>query len=117
MISLKYIAVLAAGLAPIAMPYPSFAEPQPMALPDFSIERSCSLFAGHPRPLAFCLSQEANYRGEVTGMWAKVRGPDREKCTELASQSERGKYQVLSRCLRAAMSEAAWKDAVGTVKQ
>jgi hypothetical protein len=49
-------------------------------------------------------------------MWPKTADPERGKCVELAGQSERGKYQVLSRCLRAAISEAAWKDAVGTIK-
>jgi hypothetical protein len=33
-----------------------------------------------------------------------------------ARQSERAKYEVLSRCLRAAISEAAWKDATATIK-
>lgn len=117
MIRLKYPAVVAAGLASFALSCPAFADPQPIALPDFTIEKSCSLFAGHPRPLALCLSQETHYRGEVTSIWTRALAQDREKCTELASQSERGKYQVLSRCLRAALSEAAWKDAVGTVKQ
>ena len=78
-----------------------------------AVEKSCGI-AGHPRPLALCLSQETNYRGEVSSMWAQTPDPDQDKCAQLASMSERGKYQVLSRCLRAAISEASWKDAVGT---
>ena len=116
MIRSKYIAIAMACSVELVMSYPSLAEPQPVALPDFPIEKSCSLFAGHPRPLALCLSQETLYRGEVTGMWTRTPTPDQEKCAALAIQSERGKYQVLSRCLRAAISEAAWKDAVGTVR-
>lgn len=101
----------------IAISGPALADPQPMGLPDFPIEKSCSLFAEHPRPLALCLSQESHYRGEVTGAWTSAPVPSREKCAGLASQSERGKYEVLARCLRAAISEAAWKDAVGTIKR
>jgi hypothetical protein len=94
----------------------AFAEPQPMIMPDFSLEQTCGLFAGHPRPLALCMSQESRYRGDVTGLWSRAPDLDRGKCADLAAKSERGKYQVLSRCLRAAISEAEWKDAVGTIK-
>lgn len=94
----------------------ALADAQPMAMPDFSIEKSCSLFNGHPRPLALCLSQESYYREQVTGLWARAPVPGREACAGLAAQSERGKYEVLSRCLRASISEAAVKDAVGTVR-
>lgn len=117
MTRLKCFAIVVGGLAPFAVSGSSFADPQPVAMPDFTIEKSCSLFSGHPRALALCLAQETHYRDLVTGMWMRTLGPDRERCTELAGQSEHGKYQVLSRCLRAAMSEAAWRDAVGTVKQ
>lgn len=116
MIKFTFFAALIAGAAALAGAGSAMADSQPMALPDFSIETSCSLFAGHPRPLALCLSQESSYRGEVTGMWAQAPSSGREKCAVLASQSERGKYQVLSRCLRASISEAAWKDAVGTIR-
>jgi hypothetical protein len=64
------------------------------------------MFAAHPRPLALCQDEETYYRGVVTGMWTRAPAPGREKCSELASQSERAKYEVLSRCLRAAISEA-----------
>ena len=88
-----------------------------MGLPDFSIEKSCSMFAAHPRPLVFCQEQESRYRGEVTGTWARAPVPERERCAGLAGRSERGKYEVLARCLRTAISEAAWKDSVGSIKQ
>jgi hypothetical protein len=116
MLKSTYFAIMTAGATALAFCPPVCVEPQPTAVPDFSIEKSCGMFAGHPRPLALCLSQETNYRGEVTGMWAKTPDPDRGKCAQLASLSERGKYQVLSRCLRAAISEASWKDAVGTIQ-
>jgi hypothetical protein len=93
------------------------AEPQPAVIPDYSVEKSCEIFMGRPRPLAACLFQESHYRGEVADIWTRIPDPDRGKCAELANQSERGKYQVLSRCLRAAISEAAWKDAVGSIKK
>jgi hypothetical protein len=86
-----------------------------MGLPDFSIENS--LFEGHPRPLALCQDLESRYRGEVTGSWAYTPPAGRDACVKLATQSQRGKYEVLARCLRTAISEAAWKDAVGTIKQ
>ncbi len=89
-----------------------------MDLPDYSIEKSCTLFTGHPRPLALCLDQESRYRGVVSGTsgsWARAPVPGREQCAGLAGRSERGKYEVLARCLRAAISEAAWKDTVGTI--
>jgi hypothetical protein len=78
--------------------------------------KSCAMFAAHPRPLALCQDEETYYRGQVMGIWTRAPAPGREKCSELASQSERAKYEVLSRCLRAAISEAAWKDVVGTIK-
>jgi hypothetical protein len=92
------------------------ADSLPIGSPVFSIEKSFSLFNAHPRPLALCQYQETYYRGEVTGIWTRAPVPGREKCSELARQSEREKYEVLSRCLRAAISEAAWKDAAGTMK-
>ena len=101
----------------IAISAPAMADPSPMGLPDFSIEKSCSLFAGHPRPLAQSQDIESRYRAEVTGSWSRTPAPGREQCTQLAAQFERGKYEVLARCLRAAISEAAWKDAVGTIKE
>ena len=100
----------------LAISVPALADPVPMGLPDFSIAQSCSLFAGHPRPLAACQDIESHYRAEVTDSWTRTPAPGREQCATLASQSERGKYEVLARCLRAAISEAAWKDAVGTIK-
>jgi hypothetical protein len=102
--------------AVMAISGPALADSLPMGLADFSIEKSCSMFAAHPRPLALCLDEETYYRGQVTGMWARAPVPDREKCAELAGRSERGKYEVLERCLRAAISEAAWKGAVGTIR-
>jgi hypothetical protein len=96
---------------------PVLADPGPMGLPDFSIEKSCSLFAGHPRPLVLCQDTESRYRGEVASSWAQTPVLEREACVKLASQSQRGKYEVLARCLRTAISEAAWKDAVGSIKQ
>ncbi|MBO0734241.1 MAG: hypothetical protein J2P49_07995 [Methylocapsa sp.] len=92
------------------------AERQAAIMPDFSLEATCGLFTGHPRPLALCLAQEARFRGEVTALWGRAPDPGRGKCADLAAQSERGKYQVLSRCLRAALSEAEWKEAVGSIK-
>jgi hypothetical protein len=103
--------------AMVAISVPAMADPAPMGLPDFPIEKTCSLFTGHPRPLALCQDIETRYRAEVTGSWTRTPGLGREQCTKLAGQSERGKYEVLARCLRAAISEAAWKDAVGTIKQ
>jgi len=111
-----YFAIVTAGAFAFVFSPPVCADPQTNVLPDYSIEKSCQVFAGHPRPLALCLVQESHFRGEATGMWPKTSDPERGKCAELADQSERGKYQVLSRCLRAAISEAAWKDAVGTIK-
>jgi hypothetical protein len=102
--------------AVMAISSPALADSLPVGLPDFSIEKSCSMFAAHPRPLALCQDEETYYRGEVTGLWARAPVPDREKCVALAGRSERGKYEVLARCLRAAISEAAWKGAVGTIK-
>jgi hypothetical protein len=102
--------------AVMAISSPALAESLPMGLLDFSIEKSCSMFAAHPRPLALCLDEETYYRGQVTGMWTRAPVPGRDKCSELASQSERGKYEVLSRCLRAAISEVAWKEAAATIK-
>jgi hypothetical protein len=102
--------------AMMAISVPAMADPAPMELPDFQIEKSCSLFTGHPRPLALCEDNESHYRAEVTDSWTRTPTPGREQCATLASQSERGKYEVLARCLRAAISEAAWKDAVGTIK-
>jgi hypothetical protein len=101
--------------AAMAISVPAMADPAPMGLPDFPIEKTCALFAGHPRPLALCQDIESRYRAEVTGSW--IRTPDLGRDTKLASQSERGKYEVLARCLRAAISEAVWKDAVGSIKQ
>ena len=101
----------------LAISAPAMADPSPQGLPDFPIEKSCSLFAGHPRPFVLCQDNESHYRAEVTGSWPRTPLPGREQCTKLASQSERGKYEVLARCLRAAISEAEWKDAVGTIKQ
>jgi hypothetical protein len=103
--------------AVMAISVPAMADPAPMGLPDFPIEKTCSLFAGHPRPLALCQDVESRYRAEVTGSWTRTPDLGREQCTKLAGQSERGKYEVLARCLRAAISEAAWKDAVGSIKQ
>ena len=102
----------------MAISSPAMADSRPTGLPDFSIEKSCAMFAAHPRPLALCQDEEtySYYRGVVTGMWTRAPAPGREKCSELASQSERAKYEVLSRCLRAAISEAAWKDATATIK-
>ena len=88
--------------AVMAISSPAMADSRPTGLPDFSIEKSCAMFAAHPRPLAL--------------WWTRAPAPGREKCSELASQSERAKYEVLSRCLRAAISEAAWKDATATIK-
>jgi len=96
---------------------PVLADPGPIDLPDFSIEKSCSLFAGHPRPLVLCQNMEVSYRGEVASSWAQTPVSEREACVKLASQSERGKYEVLARCVRTAISEAAWKDAVASIKQ
>jgi hypothetical protein len=76
MLKSTYFAIMMAGATALAFCPPVCAEPQPTAVPDFSIEKSCGMFAGHPRPLALCLSQETNYRGEVTGMWAKTPDPD-----------------------------------------
>jgi hypothetical protein len=95
---------------------PALADSRPLGLPDFSIEKSCAIFAAHPRPLALCQDEETYYRGQVTGLWTRAPLPDGEKCADLASQSERGKYEVLARCLRAAISEAAWKNAAATIK-
>jgi hypothetical protein len=103
--------------AVMAISVPAMADPAPMGLPDFPIEKTCLLFAGHPRPLALCQDVETRYRAEVTGSWTRTPDLGREQCTKLAGQSERGKYEVLARCLRAAISEAAWKDAVGSIKQ
>jgi hypothetical protein len=100
----------------MAISRPALADSLPMGLPDFSIEKSCAMFAAHPRPLALCQDEETYYRGQVTGLWARAPVPDQEKCTALASRSERGKYEVLSRCLRTAISEAAWKNAAATIK-
>jgi len=66
-------------------------------LPDFSIEKSCSLFAGHPRPLVLCQDTESRYRGEVASSWAQTPVLEREACVKLASQSQRGN----TRCSRA----------------
>jgi hypothetical protein len=96
---------------------PVLAEPGPMGLPDFSIEKSCSMFAGHPRPLVICQDVESHYRGEVASSWARTPSAGRDACAKLAAESVRGKYEVLARCLRTAISEAAWKDAVGSIKQ
>jgi hypothetical protein len=71
---------------------------------------------GASAPAGFVQDEETYYRGQVMGIWTRPPAPGREKCSELASQSERAKYEVLSRCLRAAISEAAWKDVVGTIK-
>jgi hypothetical protein len=111
-----YSSIATMGFIVFVFSPPVYADPHTTVLPDFSIAKSCEVFAGHPRPLALCLFQESHFRGEATGMWERTPDPDRGKCAELAGQSERGKYQVLSRCLRAAISEAAWKDAVGTIK-
>jgi hypothetical protein len=102
--------------AMMAISAPAIADPAPMGLPDFSIEQSCSMFAGHPRPLTQCQDIESRYRAEVTASWTHTPVLGREQCTKMASQSERGKYEVLARCLRTAISEAAWKEAVGTIK-
>jgi hypothetical protein len=101
----------------LAIPAPAFSDPAAIAVPDFSIQKSCSLFTGHPRPLALCQEIESNYRTEVASSWARTPPTERETCVKLAGQSERGKYEVLARCLRTAISEAAWKDAVASVKQ
>ncbi len=111
MMRLAFLAAL------VAISGPVLADPVPMGLPDFSIEKSCSLFIGHPRPLVLCQDTETRYRGEVTSSWPQTPGPDRDACVKLATQAERGKYEVLARCLRTAISGAAWKDAVGTIKQ
>ncbi len=116
MLKSVYFATAIAGAMAIVFSRPVYAEPQTTTLPDYSIKKSCQVFAGHPRSLALCLFQEAHHRGEATGMWARTPDPERGKCAELAGMSEREKYQVLSRCLRAAISEAAWKDAVGSIK-
>lgn len=90
---------------------PILAEPQPWDIPNYSIQKSCELFNSHLRPLAVCLSQEIHSRGEAAEIWARTPESGRGKCADLAHRSERGKYQVLSRCLKAAISEAAWKGA------
>ena len=87
---------------------PVLAEPQ--------IQKSCELFNSHLPPLAVCLSQEIHSRDEVAENWARTPEPGRGKCADLAHRSERGKYQMLSRCLRAAISEAVWKGAADTIK-
>ncbi|HUZ91858.1 MAG TPA: hypothetical protein VMU78_08160 [Methylocella sp.] len=101
----------------VAISGPVLADPGPMGLPDFSIEKSCSMFEGHPRPFVVCQDTESAYRGEVTSSWARTPPAGRDACVKLATQSQRGKYEVLARCLRTAISEAAWKDAVGSIKQ
>lgn len=111
---MKRLAFVAAAMA---ISFSASAESPPRNLPDFSIEKSCSMFLAHPRPLAHCQDQESRYRTEVTGIWANAPVEGREKCTGLAGQSERGKYEVLARCLRTSISEAAWKEAVGTISQ
>lgn len=103
--------------AAMAISVSASADTTPMRMPDFSIEKSCSIFSAHPRPLALCADQESRYRGEVTGVWSNAPLQGRERCVGLASQSERGKYEVLARCLRTSISEAAWKEAVGTISQ
>ena len=115
MIRVMFLAM--ASATAMAIPGPVSADSSPMGLPDFSIEKSCKMFAEHPRPLAVCQDQESSYRGEVAGEWSRTPVTGREACANLASKSERGKYEVLARCLRTAISEAAWKDAVGTIKQ
>src|SRR5262249_17084800 len=111
MIRSVYFAIVTAGAFAFVFSPPVCADPQTNVLPDYSIEKSCQVFAGHPRPLAV-LSPRISFSRRGNGNVANERG----KCAELAGQSERSKYQVLSRCLRAAISEAAWKDAVGTIK-
>lgn len=111
---MKRIAFVATAMA---MSFSASAEAPPRDLPDFSVEKSCAMFLAHPRPLAHCQDQEVRYRSEVTGIWATAPADGREKCTGLAAQSERGKYEVLARCLRTSISEAAWKEAVGTISQ
>ena len=101
----------------MAISAPAIAEFDLTGLPDFSIEKSCSLFMGHPRPLALCQDVKSHYRSEVTGSWARAPVLGREQCAKIAGQSERGKYEVLARCLRVAISEAAWQDVVGSIKQ
>jgi len=54
--------------AVMAISSPALADSPPMGLPDFSIEKSCAMFAAHPRPLALCQYEETYYRGEVTGL-------------------------------------------------
>lgn len=103
--------------AMVAIAAPALADPAPMGLPDFSLEKSCAMFAGHPRPLVQCQDVESYYRNEVAGSWSRAPAAGREACVSLASQSERGKYEVLARCLRTAISEAAWKDVVGSLKK
>jgi hypothetical protein len=111
MIRLAFVA------AAMAISVSASAESTPMALPDFSIEKSCSMFSAHPRPLALCEDQESRYRGEVTSIWTRAPVQGRERCAGLAGQSERGKYEVLARCLRTSISEVEWKEAVGTIRQ
>ena len=89
----------------------------PGNVPDFSVDQSCAIFAGHPRPLTVCQESESHFRDVVVSMWIGSPVLGQEQCAKLAAQSERGKYEVLARCLRAAISEAAWKDAVGTIKR
>ncbi|HTV31655.1 MAG TPA: hypothetical protein VME69_00880 [Methylocella sp.] len=93
------------------------ADSSPGSVPDFSVEGSCAMFAGHPRPLVQCQESEVYFRNEVVSLWTRTPAPGQEQCAKLAAQSERGKYEVLARCLRTAISEAAWKDSVGTIKQ
>lgn len=95
----------------------ALAEPLPANFPNFPIEKTCALFLGHPRPLAFCQEVETRYRSEVRGSWDRTPEAGRERCAKLADQSERGKYEVLARCLRVEISEAAWREAVGSIKQ
>jgi len=72
---------------------PVLATPGPMGLPDFSIEKSCSLFAGHPRPLVLCQDTESRYRGESREFVGQTPVLEREACVKLASQSQRGKLR------------------------
>ena len=65
--------------AVMAISSPALADSLPMGLPDFSIEKSCSMFAAHPRPLALCQDEETYYRGVVTGMWTRAPAPGREE--------------------------------------
>jgi hypothetical protein len=60
--------------AVMAISSPALADSRLTGLPDFSIEKSCAMFAAHPRPLALCQDEESYYRGQGHGhMDARAR--------------------------------------------